>query len=399
MALRCVTSEDEFRALEPAWRALFQSNPNHTPYQSWDWNYTWWRLFGEPGRLRLLVDEVDGTLLGIAPLYLARRFRGWPLRHLTFISRGRAEYLDFVVRGGAERDFFRNLFEYLREQAGGWRFLELKDFPDRSANLPFVQEESARAFPVLSRESIEICVSIPLPRAWSDFLALFNKRLRSDVGYDRRFLAKHFTVDFRIVTDPQAAVAAMEDLFAVYRSRWQSEKGATAYDDPRVAKFETDIAQQFARAGLLRLYLLYADQQPVAALLGNVSGGRYFADVFVHSPEFRKYSVGNVLLGMAIEDCIASGITQLDLARGNEPYKYRWNGRAKQNFHLKIFPNRASLALASVADWFYETGSSVGLLHRIRAIYKRARRVAKREPAAPAHPVGASADHSESGAV
>src|SRR5262245_59622211 len=111
MVIRLITSEQEFAALKPVWQALFDANPNHTPFQSWEWNFSWWKHFGKPGRLRLFVAEEDGKLAGIAPCYLRSRFRGWPLAHLGLISRKRGDYLDFLVRGGTETAFFAELFQ------------------------------------------------------------------------------------------------------------------------------------------------------------------------------------------------------------------------------------------------------------------------------------------------
>src|SRR5579859_4557090 len=136
MSVRLITSEAEFESLKTQWQELANANPNHTPFQSWEWNFAWWRHLGQPGSLRLLLVEEDGHLLGLAPLRSSSRYEGAPLRHLTLISRKRADYLDFLVRPGAEENFFRQLFAHLREQAPAERLLELRDIPATSSNLP-----------------------------------------------------------------------------------------------------------------------------------------------------------------------------------------------------------------------------------------------------------------------
>ncbi|MGH8322845.1 MAG: GNAT family N-acetyltransferase, partial [Steroidobacteraceae bacterium] len=78
MSIAVMTSEQEFAALEEPWNDLVRSNANHTPFQSWEWNFAWWSHFGVPGRLRLCVAEQDGRMIGVAPLFLATRYRGWP---------------------------------------------------------------------------------------------------------------------------------------------------------------------------------------------------------------------------------------------------------------------------------------------------------------------------------
>ena len=373
MSIRVVTSQKEFTELKPAWENLFQSNPNHTPYQSWEWNFTWWKHFGAPERLRLFVAEEDGKLIGIAPFFLRKRFYGWPLPHLGFIGQKRTDYLDFVVRAGSETNFFQQLFKYLQENRSEWMFVELKDVPDTSTNLPFFYQEVGKVFPVLGWEAQRLCVTVPLTNDWESFLNTLGKRTRKDVGYDRRFFEKNVASEFKIFTNSSAVFDGLKDLIAVYRTRWQEEKGATRFEVDAVAKFEREICELFSHAGWYRLYLLYANKEPVAGLLGYVRNNKYFADSYAHSPAYHKYSVGNVLLGMAIEDCIKNQWTELDLTRGDESYKLRWNGQTKRNYHLKIFHNRTGMALASLAEGMYERASQSKMLNKLLAQYRKLR--------------------------
>jgi CelD/BcsL family acetyltransferase involved in cellulose biosynthesis len=373
MAIRVVTSLDEFSALQPVWNELSQANPNHTPYQTWEWNFTWWKHFGGPDRLRLLLAEEGGQLIGLAPFFLRKTFYGWPLPHLGFIGQKRSDYLDFVVRAGAEANFFQQLCKHLQENKDEWLFVELKDVPDASTNLPFFFREVGKYFPALGWEAQRVCVTVPLATAWEDFLNTLGKRTRKDVGYDRRFLEKNFTVDFKIFTNSSMVFDGLGDLVKVYRSRWQNEKGATRFEEDKVAKFEREICELFSRTGVYRLYLLYANNNPVAGLSGYVRNEKFYADAYAHDPALHKYSVGNVLLGLAIEDCIKNQWCELDLTRGDESYKFRWNGQTKRNYHLKIFRSRTGMALASMAEAVYERAAASPFLNRLLALYRRLR--------------------------
>jgi len=136
MPVRVFTTEAEFCTLQPAWDELFESNPSNSPYHTWQWNFTWWRHFGRPRALRLLAAEERGRLIGLAPLYLAERFRGLPIRNLSFIARKRADYQDFLVRPGAEETFFRQVLTHLRDEVRDWSFIELRDLPESSPHAP-----------------------------------------------------------------------------------------------------------------------------------------------------------------------------------------------------------------------------------------------------------------------
>src|SRR5438105_559561 len=102
MSVKLVSSESELESLRDSWREIYHSNANHSPFQTWEWNFTWWKHFGSPGKLRLLLVEEDGKPIGIAPLFHSNRYLGWPLPHLAFIGRKRSDYLDFLVRDGKQ---------------------------------------------------------------------------------------------------------------------------------------------------------------------------------------------------------------------------------------------------------------------------------------------------------
>jgi CelD/BcsL family acetyltransferase involved in cellulose biosynthesis len=381
MTVKIIQTDEEFAALEPVWDELFEANANHTPYQSWRWTAAWWRHFGTPGDLRLLVAEEDGRVIGIAPLRLKRRLHGFRFRHLEVISSKRADYLDFLVRPGHETAFFRQVMDVLSSSADS-RFFELRDVRESSSNVSALVPQALRASRILALKVSQTCVSVPLPQSWETFLGTVSKRTRMDIGYDRRLFKRSFATELKIFTTLPDVLTGLDDLIAVHRSRWTREQGASYFDDQKIVAFEREVCERFAAAGGYRLYVLYADGKPAAALSGVERNGVYYAQVFTHSPEFHKYSVGNVLMGMAIEDCIERGCTALDLTRGDEPYKFRWNGQPTRNLQLRSFRNRSVLLFVSFADWVYERGFSIEILHRLRAVYRRLRRESKLQVAA-----------------
>jgi CelD/BcsL family acetyltransferase involved in cellulose biosynthesis len=371
MPSRIITNAQEFAGLQPVWDEIYRGNANHTPYQSWAWNFSWWQHFGEKAALYLIVIEENGLVLGIAPFFRRTRFFGWPLPHLGFLGQKRTDYLDFLVRAGAEPTFFRELRESLKSAQSDWQFVELKDMPETSINWPHLFREFSAAFPLFELNMQRVCVTIPLTQNWESFLQTLGKRTRKDVGYDRRYFEKNFSTDFKIYTNSTAVFEGFRDLVQIYRARWEEEKGASRRAEDDVARFENEICEKFSRCGDFRLYLLYADGKPVAGLSGYVKSDKLYGDIYAHVPELQKFSVGNVLLGRAIEDCINLGLKELDLSRGDEAYKFRWHGQAKRNHHVKIFRDRMAAAKASLAEGIYEKASRSRLLNRMQANYRR----------------------------
>ncbi len=371
MSSRVITTLQEFENLRPVWDELYRSSANHTPYQSWEWNLAWWKHFGNEGSLRLIVIEESERIIGIAPFYLRTSFFGLPLKHYGFLSQKRTDYLDFIIQAGSEPLFFRELAKHFKELQEDWQFIELKDVPETSQNLPHLYREFGSVFPNFGLDLQRVCVTVPLTNEWESFLQTLGKRTRKDVGYDRRYLEKNFATEFKILTNSNAVFEGFRDLTTIYESRWVEEKGASRLAETEVAKFETEICERFSQNGDFRLYMLYANGKPVAGLSGYVKNDKLYGDIYAHTPELHKYSVGNVLLGFAIEDCISNGWKELDLSRGEEAYKFRWNGQPKRNYHIKIFRTRMAEAKAAFAEGMYERAAQSKTLNKMLARYRK----------------------------
>ncbi len=373
MPIKLIQNKLDWRSQAADWEAVFAANANHTPFQSYEWLSTWWDFLGD-GRLYILrVEKDDGSVAGFAPFFLRKKFYGLPLKYLAFIGVKRTDYLDFLVRSGDEDFFFHEVFHFLSEKSRAFSFIELKDIPDTSTNLPFLVKYIGGYFPVYAMESSRICVTLPLPGEWDDFLARLGKRTRKDVGYDRRYIAKRHETRLEEFTNGREITGVYDDLVRIYNERWIGEKGATRYSESLFAQFERTVCEKLAARGDYRLWLLYADDQPVAGISGYERNNKIYADVYAHSPGWHNLSVGNIVLGHAIENSIARGITEFDLSRGDEPYKYRWKGEEKRNYHIRIFIDRKMMAAAALAEHLYVTASSSKTLHKLNSVYRKLR--------------------------
>jgi CelD/BcsL family acetyltransferase involved in cellulose biosynthesis len=379
MAVRVVDSLDALLELRPIWSDVFQTMPDRTPFQSWEWNFAWCKQLHASSGLRIFVVEDGGRCVGIAPFFRRRSLYGWPLSRLGLLGEGRSDYLDFIVRPGIEPTFFRELFEAVRDGPRDFRLLELQDMPD-SPRLSACAREAKQHFPFSELRIHRPCVTIPLPRSWEEYVRSLGRRSRQDVGYDRRYLDRSFRVELRIATEPASVRRGSAELIAIYRSRWATELGATRFDREAAVKLEMEVAALLSAAGWYRLYVLDVDGAPAAALSGSQLGRRYFVDTFAHSPAFQRYSVGNVLLGRVIEHCIEEGCEEIDLTRGDEPYKLRWGGQRRMSYRVRAGTERWSMALAAAAEHAYRRASSSTILKRLQARYLRLRYGRGRRP-------------------
>ena len=71
--VRAVTDEAGFDALGPAWERLSVEGAGDALFGSFVWNRLWWKHYRHQGELRLLVAQDGADVVGVWPLFLARR--------------------------------------------------------------------------------------------------------------------------------------------------------------------------------------------------------------------------------------------------------------------------------------------------------------------------------------
>lgn len=120
--------------------------------------------------------------------------------------------------------------------------------------------------------------------------------------------------DLVIERDPERAVAAYE---AVHARSWKEPEP--------FPEFQPTLIRNLAAAGTLRLALCRLGDQPIAAQLWALAGGRATVLKLAHDGAFDRLSPGTVLTAFAIRALIeGDGISVLDFGRGDDPYKRNW---------------------------------------------------------------------------
>jgi dTDP-4-amino-4,6-dideoxygalactose transaminase/CelD/BcsL family acetyltransferase involved in cellulose biosynthesis len=301
------------------WNELAQRSRNI--FATWEWASTWWRHFGGGRPLIATACRQGSELVALLPLYLSAER---PLRVVRFLGHGPGDQLGPVCAPEDNARAAKALSRVLAEAPWRWDvFLgdELSAADGWSALLG-ASVEGRGASPVLSFGD----------GGWEGLLASLSPRLRREIRYDSRKLAREHDVHFRLADDPDRLDADFDTLFALHSTRWSNSAFATRHQ-----AFHRDFGRAALERGWLRLWFLEVGGRPVAAWYGfrfagvqsHYQGGR--------DPAWNRSSVGLVLLAHSIREAIEDGVTEYRFLRGAEGYKYRF---------AKHDPGLESIALA-----------------------------------------------------
>jgi CelD/BcsL family acetyltransferase involved in cellulose biosynthesis len=348
-----IGTPEAFDALEQEWDDLLQRS-EATVFQSFEWQRTWWRHFGERrrmARLHLVTVRGGGALLAVAPLWIeGTRLLGLvPTRRLRWIGCGDSDYLDLLVARGRENECAARIAATLTGGARPFAVAVLEDASERSRTAPLLEDALRRLGWSVSREAAETCPATALGRSWEETIAGFRINHRREIRRRLRNIERGHRVALEVVTRPEAVDPAIREFMEMHQDRWERDGYWGAFSDPGVVAFHRDVAARLCARGWLFLAFLRVDDLRRAGNYGFSfrDAVATFQGAVRHDPELTPLSPGRVLHAKSMQWAIARGLARYDFMRGAEPYKYDFDAVDVPNWTMVAYPASAPLAAAA----------------------------------------------------
>jgi CelD/BcsL family acetyltransferase involved in cellulose biosynthesis len=353
-------TEEAFTALRQEWDELLQASVNGCFFLTWEWLHTWWRHLAEDRKLHIITAHCDGKLVAIAPLALrpSRYLRLLPFPVLEFLGSGNvgSDYLNIVVRKGYEDAALRAIAASLTEHN---QVLELSQVERTNPQMITAALQLRQLGWRMHRTTTSFCPYINLAgQTWDSYLARLGSAHRANFRRRYKKLQAGFDVKFELVDNESQRGEALKILIELHLKRWGTRGGSDALHREELIAFHKELSQSALQQQQLRLYVLWLDKVPVAALYGFVYNDIFYFYQSGFDMAYSDHSVGLVMMGLVIKDAIENGIREFDFLHGEESYKYLWADAERELVRFYFFPP-------------HTRGSLYGQLLRIRQKLKR----------------------------
>lgn len=336
--IELVTDQAAFAELAPEWGRLYGRCATATPFQSHAWLHSWWRSYGSPGRLRVVLAREGGEPVAAAPLMLVRR----PVPALVPLGGAISDYGDVLLDDERGPDAVAALTAGLAA-ASRTALVDLREVrPGAAAQRLYACWRGPRR-----RLADSLCLELPaLPL---DELAarLPSAKARQRVRAQLRRLDA-LGVKSRPVL-PDEADAAVRRLLELHRLQWRGRKVTGEHLRPRFREHLVRAVGPMVRSGDAVVTEFRMADEVVAVdvtLLSRRLAGGY---LYGAHPRLReaKADVAVMLLDACAGYARAPGRSTLSLLRGDEPYKHRWRPAPVPNQRLLLARRRTAPLLAA----------------------------------------------------
>jgi CelD/BcsL family acetyltransferase involved in cellulose biosynthesis len=323
--VRLLETDDPARlaALRPEWTELFQAGGGGNPFLSWEWQYTYWRVFAQRRQLWILeARDRGGRLAGVVVLG-ARPSLGVP-RRWNLLTNGLTgtDGVDVLARPGFGLVVRQAVAQAIAASLPRWDSLDLEDVPCGSATVAALRGALQPRGVRLTVEPRFVCPAFALRGTFAQHLA--GVRRRETYVRRRRWLERQPGYGIAVTETPSEAVPAMHDFLRLHHLRWDAVGGSAGIPRGPVERFHLEVAPLLAERGWLRLYRMSVGGEAVAAVYGIEVAGRFHYYQSGMDPAWAARSPGLVLIGRTVEDAYARGLSDYDFLRGTEPHKLDW---------------------------------------------------------------------------
>jgi len=345
--IREISNNNDLFDLKATWEHLL-SQSEHTVFSTWEWQTTWWKHFGKNKKPLVLLAQEDGETIGIAPFtYSILNVFGFHTRKISFIGAPNADYNDFILaRNPAE--CIRKFLDYIYQSFGEeWDSIDLDDISDASTITEILGIDGN--LKTVSSRVLHKCLYMKLPDNYDQLYNRLHPKLRQNLRRNMKNLTNDHSVEIEDYSNVDKVNQGMQILFDLHQRRWESEGERGAFAEPEIRDFNLDLAQNLIPKKWLSLMSMNVDGVPAACSYGFRYNKKFYYYLHGVNPDFNRYSVGNLMMASVIKKSIADQLSEVDLLRGDEPFKYRWSDSVRNNYNFVITKNRSSSKMRS---WF-----------------------------------------------
>lgn len=311
--------------LGPEWQYLEASVPHSTPFQTSQWQLTWWRHFGSGGLRVFILRDGEGTMVGLVPCFL-HQWEG--RRQLTLIGSGISDYLEPAIAPA----FCQEIVDCFRDHLVATRDWDICSWQDLSSGTPLCGLGSSRCLRVRCQPDSP-CSAIAIEKSFAEFWAGRPSGLRRNVRRYREKAEQVATLEFDAAPYEREC---LEALIRLHSARWREQGQPGMISANRSAGFLIDVAEAFRERQMLWFFSLRFQAEIVAVIMAFDYRNVLYGYLSAFDPSYADFGFGRILLFHSLRYAFERRYASWNFLRGSEPYKSDWGAVAIPKSRLEI---------------------------------------------------------------
>jgi CelD/BcsL family acetyltransferase involved in cellulose biosynthesis len=263
---------------------------------------------------------------------------------IEFLGSPDSDYNDLLCESGAAVPVLETALEYLRQSPLAGESISLEKISEQSKIV-----RGMESLPAGLRRHLQLVFLCPSPaivmdqEACTQIDALMEKDQLS--RYHKK-LKKMGRVEFRHFASRDEARSHLDRFFHQHITRWAMSNERSQFLDAKSKAFYLALVEELDPGKELRFGVLELDSKPIAYHFGFEHNGTLTWYKPTFDVNYWDYCPGQVILRSILRHAKLSAMDEVDFTLGDEPYKYRFANRVRNNYTLHL--ERQPHAIASL---------------------------------------------------
>lgn len=306
------------------WNEL--ASPFGTPLLRYEWLAAYAETLGHPDQLRIIVNDAQGEITGIAPLFmttfswkrlelLGQRFHNKPMGFIYKNNDSLQELIDAIVQLKMPLLFWRLRTDSPEigklGQLRGWKC--------------FVRSDKGPLF-------------LDVQTDWNTFQGGMTSDHIGDLRQKRSLLEKQGSVSIDMLSPDRKSVDDyFEEILRIETAGWKGETRAPM-PHHRLKLFYYTYCKEAASLGILRLCFLKVNNEAIAVQIAVEYSNRFWLLKMWHDKKWAGYSPGNLLTHETIRYTFEHKLKGYEFLGDDEQWGCKWTQKTRPQVNFRSYP-------------------------------------------------------------
>lgn len=336
-----IDSLEGFERLKSVWNDLLARSDFDSIFLTYEWLFTWWKVYGPAHELYILAIRDNDTIIGLAPLM---RTDG---RVIRFIGTPNADYCDFL--GHDKNLVISGTMTYLKQHHDEWNRIEFSQIPETSASCKILESRAREMQLLCGMKAIETCYVFKYDGE-EEGRKEFSLKRGTSLKRFMNFFNKMDGLNLEHYRDADRITSLLPQFYHSHAVRWKDRITGGKFENPQNRQFHEALVGMLAPQNRLRLTILRHGNTPLAYLYAFDYKGRLNLYNIATESFYEKKSAGIILLHLLTEQAVRDGYDVIDFSRGEGGHKERFVNGSSNNYQMTIYSNKPPYYVSGIYD-------------------------------------------------
>lgn len=314
MDYKIIKDEEGFIAEKNSWNQIVNEMENATPFQTWEWNYSWWKN-NEPSNSLFIVKAFEQKqVYGYAPVVVKNKT-------IEFIGGKDMDYGKFVL-SKKNMSILEGFMDIFCKQGYS---IALQEMASRDSQLHMIERLlEEKKYYLLHKTTRAAYVNLNRYGSFESYIKLLTKSMRNKTI--KEGLKKNLILHKEDITSE-----LLVEIQEIYSNRQEARVGNSTLE------WAIGVIEELSEAELLNIYVARNKENAVGFLVSMNYNNNQYIWLVAFKQEYRNYFPGQLLFYQAIKDGFEDGNNKVDFMRGDYDFKMRWECEIDTNYTVYVF--------------------------------------------------------------